>query len=160
LPSTLVPLGPKDALFGFRGSTQFGSGWWAGAYVGVTGSDTDAPALDIRSDGSVAAELTPGASQAEVTLSFTFKGAPFGDSNGLRSYSAEEVARERGITFAVVDRSPAKPWFGDPLDVTTLAWLEKAPYFRPIWEGTSVAAYVVAPSRDDERAQQVPGEGQ
>lgn len=155
LPSKLVLLGPQEALFGFKGLTHFGGGWWAGAYLDVTSTGSDVASLDVHSgDSTAVVEVKPGSSQAEVTLTFTFKGEPFGDSNGLRSYSAEEVIRKRGITFAVLDRNPAKPWFGDPLDVTTLAWLERAPYFRAVWEGSSVAAYIVAPStREDEGAE-------
>jgi hypothetical protein len=155
LPSTLVLLDPQEALFGFRGLTHFGNGWWAGAYVDVTSTDSEVASLEVGpGDSAVVAEVKPESSQAEVKLTFTFNGEPFGDANGLRSYSAEEVIRERGITFAVLDRNPAKPWFGDPLDVTTVAWLEKAPYLRAVWEGASVAAYVVTPAaRDDQGAE-------
>jgi hypothetical protein len=146
LPARLLPLDPQQVMFGFTGQTHFGGGWWAGVYVDVTGGGGEAPTLTAREGEPVAvAQVRPQSSRAEVTLAFIFKGEPFGDTNGLRSYTAEDVIRERGITFAVVDRYPEKPWYGDALDVTTLAWLESAPYFEPLWEGGSVAAYRVAP---------------
>lgn len=151
LPYRLVPVGPQEALFGFAGQTHFGGGWWAGAYVDLISDGGEAATLTVPPDETlVVAEVRPESPRAQVALAFTFKGEPFGDTNGLRSYTAEDVIRESGITFAVVDRYPAKPWYGDALDVTTLAWLESAPYFQPLWEGESVAAYRVGPEAPSE----------
>lgn len=148
-PSSLS-LGPQEALFGFRGSTHFSGDWWATAYVGLSGSEGEMATLTRRpGETTVTAEVKPESSRAEVTLAFAFSGEPSGDAAVLESFAAEELIRDHGITFALVDRYPAKPWFGDPLDVTTLAWLERAPYFRSLWEGDSLAAYRVTPAAPD-----------
>jgi len=151
LQSSPVSLTPQQALFGFKGSTRFSGDWWAGAYVDLSSDEGKAATLTMPPGETTAvAEVRPESLQAEVTLTFTFEGEPSGDADGLRVFAADELIRRHGITFALVDRNPGKPWFGDPPDVTTLAWLEGAPYFRPLWDGGGVTAYLVALSRPEE----------
>lgn len=142
--------GSQGARIGFWGSTHFGGDWWAAVFVDLVSDEGEAATLAVLPGEAIAvAEVKPESPRAEVTLAFTFQGKPSGTAAGLRSFAAEDVIRERGITFTLVDRYPAKPWFGDPLDATTLAWLEGAPYFRPLWERGTVAAYLVAPAAPD-----------
>lgn len=151
LQSTSVLLDPQQAVFAFKGWTPFASEWSASAYVSLLRGEGKAATLTLPPGETMAvAEVKPESLRAHLTLAFTFYGEPPGDDAGLRSFAAEDLIRRHGITFVLVDRYPAKPWFGDPLDATTLAWLEKSPYFRPLWEGGDVAAYHVAPAAPDE----------
>jgi hypothetical protein len=46
----------------------------------------------------------------------------------------------------VVDREPSKPWFGDPLAVPVVAWLDQGPYFQRLVDDGRMAAYRVLPA--------------
>jgi hypothetical protein len=162
LPSVPVSLEDRQAIFGFKGSRPFAQDWWTGTYVDLTGAAGDEAMLWVIAgeEGSgtlwrpagetiAVAEVKSQSPQAEVTLVFTFEGSRSGDQAGLSTFTAEDAIWDNDITFAVVDRQPSKPWFGDPIAVTTLAWLESAPYFERLWDGGNVAAYrVVSPTPD------------
>ena len=140
----------QQADIRFQGLIPFGGKWWASVLIDLSSDKGEAATLTLSPSETVAvAEVRPESPRVEVTLSFTFQGEPSGAAAGLRSFAAEDVIRQDGITFAVVDRQPAKPWFGDPLSTVALAWLEGAPYFRPLWEGRNVAVYLVAPAMLD-----------
>jgi len=146
-----VSVSPQQALFAFKGFTHLRGEWWAGAYVDLFSSEGEAATLTLpEGETTAVAEVKPESPRAYLTLAFTFYGEPAGDGAGLRSFAAEDLIREHGVTFALVDRYPAKPWFGDPLDLATLAWLEGSPYFRPLSEEGNVTAYLVAPAAPDE----------
>jgi hypothetical protein len=162
LPSVPVSLEDRQAIFGFKGSRPFAQDWWTGTYVDLTGAAGDEAMLWVIAgeEGSgtlwrpagetiAVAEVKSQSPQAEVTLVFTFEGSRAGDQAELSTFTAEDAIWDNDITFAVVDRQPSKPWFGDPIAVTTLAWLESAPYFERLWDGGNVAAYrVVSPTPD------------
>jgi len=173
LPSVPVAMGAQQAIFGFRGWNPFGSGWSASAQVDVASSTGDETVLAVASHPqqsgaiwqpageTVAAVLVKSRSpQAEATLVFTVKGWPSGDAAGLRTFTAEDAIEANGITFAVVDREPSKPWFGDPLAVPVAAWLDQAPYFQRLLDDGRVAAYRVLPvaAIDDQASSSVRGE--
>jgi hypothetical protein len=154
--STTVAGDPQQAHFAFHSWIPFTGDWWASVLVELV-TDQDEPAtLTLSVNEALAepeifavAELRPESPRAEMTLAFTFRGRPSAAEAGLRSFTAEDVIRQEGITFAVVDKHPAKPWFGDPLDAAALAWLEGSPYFRPLWEEGNVAAYLVVAATPD-----------
>lgn len=158
LASVPASLGAQEAIFGFKGRDPFDSDWWTGAYVDLIGGASDAATLMlIAGEGEggslwrpagetiAVADVRSHSPQAEVTLVFTFKGSPSPDQDGLITFTAWNAIRYHDITFAVVDRQPSEPWFGDPVGTTTLAWLENGPYFQPLWDGGNVAAYRVVP---------------
>ncbi len=158
LPSAPVTLEVNEALFGFKGWSPFTFDWWTGVYVGVTSLPRDVATLTLtpgegRDEASwraagepiAMAEVRPESSQAQVTLTFTFVGSHSGDQAGLRTFTTRNAIQYQDITFALVDRQPSQPWFGDPLSTTSQAWLENAPYFQPLWDSGRVAAYRVEP---------------
>ena len=151
LQSTSVSPDPQQAVFAFKGWISFAGEWSASAHVHLLGGEGEEATLTLPPGETMAvAEVKPKSPRAEVTLVFTLQGKPSGDAAGLQSFVAEDLIREHGVTFALVDRYPAKPWFGDPLDLATLAWLEGSPYFRPLSEEGNVTAYLVAPAAPDE----------
>jgi hypothetical protein len=175
LPSLSLPLGPRQAAFAFTGSSHFADGWQAGVSVDLAGGEGEEATLTLvdgegepvtpaSADGIVVAESTPRlpgevsalaevkphSRQAEMVLVFSFEGEPSGGGEGLQSFAAADLIREHDISFVLVDMRPEKPHFGDPPDVTTLAWLEDAPYLRPLWQGDAVAAYLVEAPPEDE----------
>ena len=144
--------GEQQAHVAFRGLSPFGGDWWGSVLIDAISDGGEAATLTVSpSDGITVVETRPASSRAELTLVFTLRGNHSGAAGELRSFVAEDVIRQDGITFAVVDKQPAAPWFGDPLSTTALAWLEGVPYFRPLWEEGNVAAYLVAPATADEQ---------
>jgi hypothetical protein len=144
--------GEQQAQVAFRGLTAFGGDWWGSVLIDATSDGGKAATLAVSaSDSITVAEVRPESPRAELTLAFTLRGRPSGTGGDLQSFTADDVIRQDGITFTVVDKQPAAPWFGDPLSATALAWLEGAPYFRPLWEEGNVAAYLVAPATPDEQ---------
>jgi len=144
--------GEQQAHVAFRGVTAFGGDWWGSVLIDATSDGGKAATLAVSpSDGITVAEVRPESPLAELRLTFTLRGRPSGTGGDLQSFTADDVIRQDRITFAVVDKQPARPWFGDPLSTTSLAWLEGSPYFRPLWEAGNVAAYLVAPATPDEQ---------
>jgi hypothetical protein len=144
--------GEQQAQVAFRSLSPFGGDWWGSVLIDAISDEGEAATLAVSpSDGITVAEARPESPRAELTLVFTFRGNPPRSGAGLQSFTADDVIRQDGITFAVVDKQPAKPWFGDPLSATALAWLERSPYFQPLWEEGNVAAYLVAPATASEQ---------
>jgi hypothetical protein len=163
LPTVPVSMDGLQAIFGFRGWKSFTSEWSASSQVAVEGSAGAETILAVAPAGQqpwhpageiVAAALVESPSpQAELSLAFTVKGWPSGDGAGLRTFTAQEAIDDHDVTFAVVDRQPSQPWFGDPLAVPVGAWLDGGPYFQRLSDDGRVAAYrVVAPLAGDDRA--------
>ena len=157
LPSVAASLDTQQATFGFTGWNPFASVWSASVYLDVA-SSTKNEVLALTSGDEQG--VTPGrpagetaavalvktrSPRAEVTLNFTVEGWPPGDGAGLRTFTAEDAIEDYGVTFAVVDRQPSKPWFGDPLAAPVRAWLDEGPYFQRLSDNGKVAAYRVAP---------------
>lgn len=141
---------PVQQASPFRGGDHLGP-WQVGVFIDLLGGEGEEATLTLPpGEDMVVAEVKPGSPRAEMTLLFTLQGNPPGDASGLQSFVSEDLIREHGITFALVDRHLKNPVYGDPADFATLAWLEGSPYFRPLWEGGDVTAYLVAPAAPDE----------
>jgi hypothetical protein len=82
-----------------------------------------------------------------MSLVFTAKGWPSGTGAGLRTFTAQGAIEDHDVTFAVVDRQPSQPWFGDPLAVPVAAWLDGGSYFQRLSDDGRVAAYRVVGQR-------------
>jgi hypothetical protein len=156
LPSVSASLDTQQAIFVFTGWNPFTSVWSARAYLDVAsstknevlalilGDEQGVTSVQSAAEATAVALVKTRSSRAEMTLNFTVEGWPSGNGAGLRTFTAEDAIEDYGVTFAVVDREPSKPWFGDPLAAPVLAWLDTSPYFQRLSDNGKVAAYRVA----------------
>jgi hypothetical protein len=155
----LLEAGPLESVFLFQGTMPFGDSWKVFAPVRLT-SDVGEASLTVPQDlGPVIAEVLPHSAHAAIRLDFglyltdaggsleslqaAFQSDVAGGGGRLESFESSDLIRRRDISFALLDTQPEKPWFGDPLDVVTLEWLERAPFFQRIGERNGVMSYLV-----------------
>jgi len=139
----LVESAPLESAFLFRGMNPFRGSWAVRAGVRLA-ADPATARLTANEDGNlVTVQVTPRAPSVTVRLDFVFQTDGRSKGGSLQSFESSDVIRDRQISFLLLDTRPDKPWFGDRLDETTLAWLEHAPFLRRVSERGGILSYVV-----------------